>query len=314
VPAPDISVVINTRSRARRLEALLHSIAEQRGVDREVVVVDNGSTDATPELLRRGVPGLRLRSLWVEPEAGPAAARNAGWQLADGALIVFADDDVRADPHWLLAFLEAHRSQPDAVLQGLTDADPEELARSRVFHRTRAYDGPSDWYPTCNIAYPRELLEHLGGFDESFGRAMGEDTDLGWRAREAGRERVFVAAARVSHAVHQVGLIGSLRDTLRVQDMAAVLRRHRELRGALHHRVFLTPEHEQLLAALTGVALARRTRGGSLALAVPYLLGRRRRHPGWAGALASTPGYVLIDAAEILVLVVGSGRNRTLLL
>ena len=91
---PDVTVVVATRNRARRLEALLRSIEAQTGVDCEVVVVDNGSTDATPELLGREWPGLRLRPISTEAGAGPAAARNAGWRAAQSDLVVFADDDV----------------------------------------------------------------------------------------------------------------------------------------------------------------------------------------------------------------------------
>src|SRR2546423_1635851 len=173
---------------------MLRSIEAQAGVDCEVVVVDTGPTDATPELLGRGWPGLRLRSIATDAATGPAAARNTGWRAAHSELVVFADDDVEADPGWLAAFAEAHRTSTDAVLQGLTDADPTELARARVFNRTRVVPGPSEWYPSCNIAYPRTLLEELGGFDEHFPFGhWGEDTDLGWRAREAGHDAVFVA-------------------------------------------------------------------------------------------------------------------------
>jgi glycosyltransferase involved in cell wall biosynthesis len=312
--APDASVVVATRNRARRLEALLHSIAAQAGVELEVVVVDNGSSDATPELLARDWPGLRLRAISVNAGGGPAAARNAGWRAARSDLIVFADDDVEADPGWLAAFVEAHRRRPDAVLQGLTEADPGEVARAGPFNRSRVVTGPSAWYPTCNIAYPRALLERLGGFSERYSQPWCEDTDLGWRARRTGHEAMFVEAARVRHAVHQLGLVGYLRASVRLRDTVSAVADHPELRRELHRGLFLLPEHERLLGVVAGLALARRTRGASLALALPYVLGRRRMHRRWAGALAALPGYLLIDAAEVASLAIGSARSRTLVL
>ena len=312
--APDVTVVVATRNRAGRLDALLHSIRSQEGASCEVVVVDNGSTDGTAELLARGVPGLRLRAIEASSAAGPGEARNVGWRAATADLVVFADDDVRADPGWLAAFVEAHRSRPDAVLQGLTDADPEELARSRAFNRTRVVPGPSAWYPSCNIAYPRAVLERLGGFSDRYERAWAEDTDLGWRARGAGHEAAFVPRARVRHAVHQVGLVGCVRDAARLQDTVTAVHSHPALRGELHHGLFLHAEHERLLGVLAAVLLARRTRGISLAAAVPYLLIRRRLHRSWPGTLAALPGYLLIDAAEIAALARGSARHGTLVL
>ncbi|MDX6667662.1 MAG: hypothetical protein QOK04_1042, partial [Solirubrobacteraceae bacterium] len=224
------------------------------------------------------------------------------------------DDDVEADPGWLAAFVQAHRASPDTVLQGLTDADPTELARSGPFNRSRDVLGPSQWYPSCNIAYPRALLEDLGGFSERYTHAWGEDADLGWRARKTGHDADFVSSARVRHAVHQVGLVGWLRDAVRLQDTALAVTSHPELRRALHRRLFLIPEHERLLGVLAALVLARRTRGASLALAVPYVLMRRRLHGGWAGALAAIPGYMLIDAVEITALAIGSARNGTFVL
>ena len=207
--------------------------------------------------------------------------------------------------------MDALRRRPDAVLQGHTDADPGETARAGPFNRSRIVTGPSEWYPSCNIAYPRVLLEQLGGFNERYGRAWCEDTDLGWRARETGHDAVFVAAARVRHAVHQLGLLGYLRETVRLQDTVTAVADHPELRRVLHRRLFILPEHERLLGLLAGLLLARRTRAASLALAVPYVAGRLRMHDHPAGGLAALPGYVLIDVTEVAAMAIASLRKRT---
>ena len=309
-----ICAVIATRNRAGRLEALLHSLAAQSGASVHAIVVDDGSTDATPDLLEHGVDGLDLRALRHEPKRGPAAARNAGWRAAHGTVVAFLDDDVVAEPGWARALLEAHRRAPTAVIQARTDPDPEELERARVYRRSRAVTGPDPAYPACNIAYPRDLLERLGGLHEGFGRPSGEDTDLAWRARAAGASTLYEDAARVRHAVYAGGLAGLLRDAARWEDTVLALKRNPAMRASYRHRIFWQESHELLLAALAGAVLARRTRGISLALAAPYARHYAAHHRRAAGALAALPGYALVDGAEMLALLRGSARHRTLVL
>lgn len=313
---PEISVVVATRNRARRLEALLDSIAAQRGVDAETVVVDDGSDDDTPAVLARRLEagGECLKAIRHERSRGPAAARNAGWRAARAPLVAFVDDDCVADPGWLAALAEAHRDQPEAFVQGAVEPNRAELERASVFWSSRAVEAGDAWYATCNIAYPRALLERLGGFDETYRNPAGEDTDLAWRALEAGAESSFAPAARVEHAVHAMGVLGLVRDASRWSDMVRVAKRHPGLRRHFAHRVFWLPSHERAFLLAAGVALARRSRGASLLLTLPYLELYRRHHSSTAGALASLPGYLVGDAAQIAALARGSIRHRTLVL
>jgi glycosyltransferase involved in cell wall biosynthesis len=95
--APQVSVVVATRDRARRLDALLSSLCSQTlpADDFEVIVVDDGSRDATQEVLARhaSAGGLQLSSVRHAESQGAAAARNAGWRRARAPLIAFTDDD-----------------------------------------------------------------------------------------------------------------------------------------------------------------------------------------------------------------------------
>jgi len=309
-----ICAVIATRDRAARLEALLGSLAAQAGATVQAIVVDDGSADGTPELLERGVEGLHLRALRHDPPRGPAAARNAGWRAAHGRLVAFLDDDVVADPGWARALLDAHGRAPGAVIQGRTDPDPDELDRAGVYRRSREVSGPDRAYPACNIAYPRELLERLGGFHEGFRRPSGEDTDLAWRARAGGAPTLYEDAARVRHAVYAGGLAGLLRDSARWEDTVLALKRNPALRSSYHHGIFWQKSHELLLAALAGICLARRGRGLSLVAVAPYAHHYIAHHRRPAGALAALPGYALVDAAEMVALLRGSLRYRTFVL
>lgn len=250
----------------------------------------------------------------VEEDAsgdGPAVVRNRGWRRASGSLVCFLDDDVVVAESWAGAYLEAHRSHPGAVLQGRTEPMPAEAPLQNAFSRSKLITGP-DWnYATCNIAYPRELLERLGGFDEAYRFASAEDTDLGWRAREAGAPTVFVDEARAYHAVQRYGIVRLVKRMRIKEDVARLTKRHPGLRHHYHRGIFWKPSHERLLLAALGVALAARTRGASLALAAPYAALYREQHGSWAGTVASLAGHALVDGAETAAVTQGAIRHRT---
>lgn len=313
-PDPEVSVVIPTRDRAERLSAALAALRAQT-LERErfeMVVVDDGSTDGTAALLADGEPGLRTVRL---PGRGPAAARNAGWRAAQAPLVAFTDDDCEADPSWLEALLEAHRASPGAVLQGVTLPIPREapLLR-RPFTRTRRIEEPSPWFATCNMAYPRELLERLEGFDELFPEALGEDTDLGWRAVEQGARVEFAPCAVVHHAVEELGSAGYMRHALRGADAVYAFRRHPGLRErTLEYGVFRNPSLARLALALGGLALARRHRAAVL-LALPYARNVAGRAMKYDSGPALVPYLVAYDLVQAFTSLRGSIRHRTLVL
>jgi GT2 family glycosyltransferase len=302
---PEIAVVIPTRGRETRLAFALEALAAQTvACERfEVVVVRDG--DAEPPLAG-APPGLRLRELTRPGVAGPTAKRNLGWRATEAPLVAFTDDDCRPQPDWVGAMIGAAPGER-GFLQGRTEPDPDELYLLPGLSRTQEVSKPTGWFEACNVAYPRALLERLGGFDEAFGFG-GEDTDLAYRAIESGASPRFVDGARVWHAVIPRGLRGALRDATRWNDLAAVLARHPGLRRALHHRVFWLPSHERWLLALGGVALAnvarrRRARALGLAAILPYLdLHLNWRQPGLRRTplqLAVLAGWALADGAEI---------------
>jgi glycosyltransferase involved in cell wall biosynthesis len=245
---------------------------------------------------------------------GPAAVRNVGWRRAKGELVCFLDDDVIVDPGWARAMLDAHRANPDAVLQGRTEPHPDEAPLQDAFSRSRAVTA-LDWnYPTCNIAYPRALLERLGGFDEAYRFASAEDTELGWRAREAGVPTEFVDAARAWHAVHRVGVVRLIRRMPIKADVARLTRRHPGVRHHYYRGIFWKRSHAFLPLAALGLALLPRTRGLALLLAVPYARLYRAQHGSYAGTIASLPGHAAVDGAEIAAVVAGAARFRTLII
>jgi glycosyltransferase involved in cell wall biosynthesis len=312
---PDVSVVVATRERPDGVRALLDALERQTLARErfEIVIVDDGSSDATADVLRDPRIDSRLRQ---QPSRGPATARNLGWRAASAPLVAFTDDDCRPSPGWLVAGLEAHRAAPGALVQGRTTPEPGEehrLAHPRA--RSIRVEQLGPFFETCNVFYPRSLLERLRGFDETIPTAGSEDTDLAMRAFEVGARAVFAPEALVHHAVHVFSLAQAVRFTYRWRTLVRMLRRHPALRSAFPWRGRIWREtHARLLLALLGLALAPRQRL-FLLWCLPYLSYRHGWRPaGLARTLRELPGVAVVDLAELGVLAAASARHRRLLL
>lgn len=210
---PDISIVVCTHNRASMLGDALASLANLATEDRfryEVVVIDNASTDETPQVvesLQLSVPQLRYA---YEAQKGIATARNRGYREAASEWIAFFDDDQLADPRWLLElFTYANRYKLRAV------GGPVYLKLPEVCHRelhtfVRMLLGESRWGSepfayspkaspgTGNLMLHRSVFQQVGAFDETFA-VRSEDTDLFCRMWRAGVDAWYVPTAIVQH-------------------------------------------------------------------------------------------------------------------
>jgi len=320
VTGPAASVVVATRDRPVRLRWLLNALADQATGERIEVIVAHDSRGPETERLLRTHPLRdegRLSHLTFPAHTQQAAAkRDAGWRAASAPLILFTDDDCRPSADWVARAIAAAQAHPGAVLQGRTAADPDEAAvlRGAPWAQSQTVEPPTVWAETCNIAYPRALLERVGGFDPRL--AVGEDTDLALRARAQGAAQVPVPGMLVYHAVHAPWLPARLRSLRRWQDMPAVVKRHPVLRRSVYARVFWKREHAALCAAALAPMLIRRSEL-AWGLALPWLalsLGHRGASArGIARSISELPGRVAIDVLETAELVCGSARHRTLL-
>ena len=310
---PEVSVVVATHNRAERLEQLLAGLrAQTLSTGRfEVIVVNDGSTDATAEVLRREQAGgtLRLATLAHREPRGPGGARNRGWPLARATVVAFTDDDCVPTPSWLEAMLARFHCDGEPIVRGVTVPNPAEAHRLDPYSKTVHITYPSPHYETCNIAYPRSLLERVGGFDESF-RVAGEDGDLGLRAAAAGGRPEFAPDAVVHHAVFPRGARGRLGDALLATEGVQIYARHPELRRHLTRRVFYNRSHPMLLGAVAGVLLARR-HPASLVLCAPYAHNLRGRSFAKWGSARHAPFLVLFDTLQTLAAARGALRHRT---
>ncbi len=192
-----ITVVIATKDRAEYLDRTLGSLEAQAGAPPfEVVVVDNGSTDATAAV----VDGWRMRapftvSYVAEPQPNRAKARNRGVEAATGEYLLFCDDDVQAPSGWIAAHAAAHRADADYVVNGpiLNVPSYERRPQPSVANYSGAF------LCTCNVSVSKRAFIGVGGFDEAFELYGWEDTELGLRLRRSGARRRFAWDAYLWH-------------------------------------------------------------------------------------------------------------------
>lgn len=216
---PALSVVVCTRNRAALLDDCLAAlVAQDPPGGMEVVVVDNGSTDATPAVVARWVAHTSsLRSL-VEPVPGLAHARNTGVHATQGRVVAFVDDDATARAGWAAAVLAAFGDHPDAVVVAgrvelRFDADPPRWFTPRFASWYSALDlgpepievGPGQWVVGANLAMRRDDVVRVGGFRHDLGRRAGtlignEELELIDRLRTHGSVR-YEPRAVVDHLV-----------------------------------------------------------------------------------------------------------------
>ncbi len=237
----ELSVIIPTRDRVATLaETLERLIAQQTELSFEVVVVDDGSTDATVATVQALAERAPLPITALEQGSrGPAAARNMGIAAARGSACLFIGDDTwpRADLVERHGRLHRRRPEPQAALLGhvkwASESRPSpfmEWLNSGVqfdFDQiTSPEDVPGSCFYTANVSAKRSFLVANGGFDESFVHAAFEDIELGLRLKQAGMRLVYDPGAVVEH-FHPYDLPSSLR-RMRTLGRSAVL---------LHERV-----------------------------------------------------------------------------
>jgi GT2 family glycosyltransferase len=308
-----VTVVVSTLDRPARLARLLDALRGQTlpPEEFEVIVVDDGSGPATAAVLREAAAAgdLALSAIRHPSRRGQAAGRNTGWRAASGPLVAFTDDDCVPEPGWLGELLAAADRDPGAIVQGVTVPDSAELPSDRTRIRTVRSTTLGPQYETCNIAYPRTLLEQLGGFDERW--AVAEDTDLAWRAFEHGHRAVLAPDAIVRHAVEQPGTCALLRGAARWGRSAHVFAAHPGARTMLHRRLFWNPWHYLLVRSVVALAAPRWARR---LVHVRHLLALVRRARALGGPPTAVPFLIVYDLIETAAMVRGAIRHRTPLL
>jgi glycosyltransferase involved in cell wall biosynthesis len=275
----DASVILCVRNGARTIAAQLEALAAQEcPYEWELVVVDNGSTDETAEIVERWrgrIPALRV--VPALERAGLAYARNVGAAAAAGEVLAFCDADDVADPGWLAGLIAGAR-QADLVGGRLE----LELLNDPMTRHWRAMSEDDLGRPSAlgylhyaigaNFAVRRSVYEEVGGADEAF-VACGDDVDLSWRIQRHGGSLVFRSDA-VMHYRLRPDLRGFVRQRYLYGEVEGLLRR-------------------RFAEAIPPVRWADRGPGyGSLLIRVWHLVADEGRRGVWLGVAGYCAGRI----------------------
>jgi glycosyltransferase involved in cell wall biosynthesis len=198
---PRVSVVVCAYNAARTMDACLAALAVLNYPDYEVIVVNDGSRDRTLEIAE-SYPYCRIIS---QPNRGLSVARNVGAEAATGEIVAYTDSDCVADPDWLTYLVAKMEASGLAACGGPNFPPPEDslvpaavaVAPGGPTHVLLS-DEVAEHIAGCNMAFRREVLLGLGGFDPVY-RAAGDDVDICWRFQDAGYVIGFSPAAIVWH-------------------------------------------------------------------------------------------------------------------
>ncbi len=321
---PKVTVVIPVRNRGDLLGGTLDALARQTLADHEVIVVDDGSTDGSDDVVRAAAavdPRIRLVKA---VGSGAVAARTQGVSEARSAVLAFTDSDCIPDPRWLEVGVAAVAAGAD-VVQGRTH--PERAVRP--LERSVWSITDDGLFATCNVFYRRSAFEEAGGFDGNAGDRLGfrpgsklrgygfgEDTLIGWRVRRAG-VAAFAPDAVVEHAVLAPDLTDAFTRAWTIGAFPGLFREVPEL------RVLMAEDLRQgfrrrapIYGLAAGLLLRHRGVVGVSMCAWTYIQWNelRRTEPSRGRRLAVLPVHLGIDATHAVALLWGSLRSRTAVL
>lgn len=203
---PSVSIIIPVRNRPEDMEACLNSLMRLNYPKNklEVLVVDDASTDSTPEVVSR----FPVRLIRNKQNRQASFCRNLAAHQAKGDILAFIDSDCLADPGWLLELIPAFRDAALGAVGGRVDAyydegglDRYEKVKSSLIMGTwpkrSQQDNPFFYVPSCNMLIRRKLFLGLGGFDETL--VVGEDVDLCYRISNRGYQLEYRTMGTIYH-------------------------------------------------------------------------------------------------------------------
>jgi len=199
-----VSVVIPAYNAQPTIRACLSALMAQTFSESyEVIVVDDGSTDPTPDIIAKEFPTVKLMR---QKNAGPAAARNNGAKAAAGELVFFTDADCRPMSDWIDRMIRPFKANPAvAGVKGVYRTEQTQLAARFVQveyedkYDLMRKDEFIDFIDTYSAGFRKDVFNSMGGYDCSFPVACSEDAEFSFRLANRGYKMVFVPGAIVYH-------------------------------------------------------------------------------------------------------------------
>lgn len=191
-----VSVIIPTYNGAHKILNLLRSLEQQTTAPDEVIVVVDGSTDGTANMLRSGSINLPGFKIIEQANGGRSKVRNRGAREANGDLLIFFDDDMQPEPGCVATHFEHHRNHQDTILTGAQiDLNDNSRTDFQLFKnylsdhwirkikggKNKQLSGDDIFLTAANFSIPKNIFETISGFDERLTDA--EDYDLAERAQ-----------------------------------------------------------------------------------------------------------------------------------
>jgi mycofactocin system glycosyltransferase len=203
---PYVSIIIPVRNRAGEIAACLQSLdrLDYPPEKREVIVVDDASTDRTPE----AVSAFPVQLIPLKERRGASFCRNLAAQKAKGEILAFLDSDCLADPLWLRELIPAFTDPSNGAVGGMVDSCLDEKGLDR-YEKVKSSLNLGPWprssqegdhffyLPSCNLLVRRTLFLRLRGFREDM--CVGEDVDLCWRLQDLGQQIEYRPVGKVYH-------------------------------------------------------------------------------------------------------------------
>jgi O-antigen biosynthesis protein len=197
---PRMSVIVCVYNGEQTIRDCCEGLLELDYPDYEVIIVDDGSTDRTAELASE-YPFQLIRT----QNHGLSSARNTGLEAATGQIVAYTDGDARPDPHWLMYLAAGFQKTAHVGIGGWNlgpngdgwIADCVTNAPGGPVHVLLS-DSEAEHIPGCSMAFRKDALAAIGGFDPQF-RAAGDDVDVCWRLQQRGWTLGFEPGAMVWH-------------------------------------------------------------------------------------------------------------------
>ena len=192
------TIQLCTYNRAALLERVLDACFEQTAREYEVVLVNDGSSDNTADVIERARSRATCAFTVINQQnSGLAKGRNAGIAAARGERIIFIDDDVLPIPVFVEEHLRSHERFPQRIVRGgAINVESFDDLPPPVW-TLKNYSGNFFW--TTNVSVPLETIRAIGGFNETFAEYGWEDIDVGLRLRSRGVKATFNKRALAYH-------------------------------------------------------------------------------------------------------------------